>query len=327
MPDTNSSPKKPLSESMLASATVDNTPRVGVVLSSFQGGVEHDGTPVSGLSDPQPVDKELSNAQIADMLRKAMQLGSRGRRMSPGGVSGDDWVLIKITRTRDVSTDPRLLEALLRLYGEGKQGKRFTVAEAAPATPEINAILKDCNARFAGRRFEYVDLAVAEMLESAAPRRTFAARNPDGIYSLARVFRECDRLITLSPLRTSPATGVAPSLASYWAFAGNQRKLPELGEAADVLNDIYLHHPADYAVVGGSHHHDGTKPIHHNLAIAGSNAVSVDAVAAAVMGYEPEKLALFDRMELRGFGVVSPDAIWTRGNEIEEARGPFRKPV
>lgn len=327
MPDHQVSPKKPLSESMLASATVDNTPRIGIVLSSFKGGAEHDGTPVPGLADPQPVHKELTNTQVDAMLRKAMQLGSRGPRMSLGGVSGDDWVLIKITQSRDASTDPRVLAALLRIYGEAKQGRRFTVAEAAPATPEMTALLEDCNTRFPGRRFEYVNLAAAEMLESAAPRRSFASRNPDGVYKLARVFRECDKVITVSPLRTHPATGVALSVFSYLAFAGDQQKLPSLGEPVDVLNDIYLHHPAEYAIVGGSYHHDGARKIHHNLIIAGANALCVDAVAAAVMGYPPEKLPLFDRMELRGFGVVNPDSIWTRGNEIEEARGPFRKPA
>ncbi|MFN7934807.1 MAG: DUF362 domain-containing protein [Bryobacteraceae bacterium] len=327
MPDTNSSPKKPLSESMLASATVDNTPRIGVVLSSFQGGAEHDGTPIRGLADPQPVHKELTNTQVEAMLRKALELGSRGRRMSLGGVSGDDWVVVKITETRDASTDPRLLAALLRIYGESKQGQRFTIAEGAPARPELLALIEDCNRRFAGRRFEYVNLAEAEMLESAAPRRTFAAKNPEGIYSLARVFRECDKLITVSPLRTSPVTGVALSVSSYLAFAGNQQQLPSMGEAVDVLNDIYLHHPAEYAIVGGSYHHDGERKIHHNVVIAGQNALCVDAVGAAVMGFDPEKLALFDRMELRGFGVVNTDSIWTRGNEIAEARGPFRKRV
>jgi hypothetical protein len=44
------------------------------------------------------------------------------------------------------------------------------------------------------------------------------------------------------------------------------------------------------------------------------------------MGFDPEKLPLLDRLEARGFGVISPDSIWTRGNEIEQARKPFRKP-
>src|SRR5690242_20469579 len=114
MPDPHGSPRKPLSESMLASATVDNTPRIGIVLSSFAGSVEHDGTPIQGLADPQPVDKELTHAQVEAMLRRALELGSGGKCMSLGGVSGDDWVLVKITQTREASTDPRVLAALLR---------------------------------------------------------------------------------------------------------------------------------------------------------------------------------------------------------------------
>ena len=73
-------------------------------------------------------------------------------------------------------------------------------------------------------------------------------------------------------------------------------------------------------------HRDATGEIRHNIVIAGTNALSVDAIGAAVMGFDALKLPLHDKLELRGFGVRDPDLIWTRGNELDEARKPFRKP-
>ena len=42
-----------------ASATEDTSPRVGIVLSSFAGGEDHDGSKVTGLPEPRPVDAQL----------------------------------------------------------------------------------------------------------------------------------------------------------------------------------------------------------------------------------------------------------------------------
>jgi len=66
--------------------------------------------------------------------------------------------------------------------------------------------------------------------------------------------------------------------------------------------------------------------VHHNLAIAGTKAVSVDAVAAAVMGFKPANLPFLALAERKGFGTRDLDSIWTRGNEIEEASRNFRRP-
>lgn len=56
--------KKPANESVTATATQNATPRVGVVLSSFAGAKEHDGTALKGLADPRPKDSDLTDVQL-----------------------------------------------------------------------------------------------------------------------------------------------------------------------------------------------------------------------------------------------------------------------
>lgn len=320
-------------ESMLASATMDRTPHVGIVLSSFRGGEEHDGTPIKGLTDPRPVDADLTDAQMDALLRKAVQVS--GRRGGLGRSAGpEDWVVVKIVLTPEISTDVRLVRSLLGFLAEGKRGRRFTIATDAPADAANSELVASLASRYKDRRFEYVDLSTAPYLQVPAVRRTFAKNNPDGVYAIPKVIRECDQILTVTPMQTSPVTGVALSVSSYWSMAptsvyGPQReKLMALGDPVDVLTDLYLHHPADYAIVGGSKHRDAAGNIvHHNIVIAGRGALPVDAVGAAVMGFDPAKLPLLDKLELRGFGVRDTDSIWTHGNEIDEARATFEKPA
>lgn len=332
MPDEKARGQRALQEAMLASASVDRTPRIGLVVSSFKGGAEHDGTPIAGLPSPRAVDAELSPSEQDTLLRKAIALSRRGRgaTLQIDGIGAEDWVVIKITG----ATDLRLVRSLLEILATARQGRRFTIAEDVEAPAGYAAMLNELAARHRTARFEYLNLAGAPHLSAPAVRRTFAAKNPDGIYAILKVIRECDRMITVGPLGVSPLTGVALSASSYWSIApktvygSGREKLLALGDPVDVLCDLYLHHPPDYAILGGAMHKDGAgRSIRHNIVIAGRSALAVDAVGAAVMGFDVKKVPLLDKLEARGFGVSDVDSIWTRGNEIEEARRPFEKPA
>lgn len=321
---------------MLASATIDTVPRVGVVLSSFARGEEHDGTKIAGLADPRPADAALTQAQIGAMLLRAMELSTRAGqppRRRRAAQSSEDWVVFLIAQAPEAATDLGLLRSLIDHYAGQGMGRRLSVATASAPAPELGKLIAELKAKHTAVLVEAVDLSRDPYLQVPAARRTFAAKNPEGVYAVPRTIRECDRLITVSPLQTSPLTGVALSAARYWAVApvavygAGHEKLRELGDLEDVLIDLYLHHPPDYAIVGGTRHRDAAGEVRHNIVIAGANAVAVDAIGAAVMGFEPPKLVLYERLEARGFGIHTPDLIWTRGSEIEDARRPFRKPA
>ncbi|MGA9623467.1 MAG: hypothetical protein WBQ65_03275, partial [Bryobacteraceae bacterium] len=110
-----------------AGATVDTTPRVGIVLSSFTGSEDHDGTKIQGLADPSPVNAELSAGQIDAMLRKAISLGTSRRGGLTGIVASDDWVVIKPRIQTDPYlrgsvTDLRVVRSLIEFLVEHKCG-------------------------------------------------------------------------------------------------------------------------------------------------------------------------------------------------------------
>lgn len=304
---------KPVEESITASATFNRTPQVAIVSSDFRGGEEHDGTKIKGLPGPVPVDQELSDSQLSAMVERAISLGGLRNAGLPGIIDEDEWVLILPDTT--AAADPRVTLAVVNVLALRKRGKRFTLAGGAWSAPLVVELAR----RHPRVRFESIDLARDEHLE--APLLS----HPERVYSVAQTVRRCDRIITLAPLAVDEQFGVSLSVSNYLAVG---RALTTGAAPEQVLCDLFAHHPADYAVAGGTRAVDtGGRVFRFNVVAAGPNATAVDAVGAAIMGYNPRRLPLLERLARDGFGDADTDSIWTRGEEIKQVRRPFRKPV
>ena len=305
--------KKPLEESITASATFNRTPQVGIVSSDFRGGEEHDGTKLEGLRDPAPVDRELSPAQLDAMLEKAISLGGPRNGGLPGMIDREDWVVI--LPATSAASEPRITFAVVNMLAARKRGKRFTLGGGAWSAPMVEQLAS----RYPHARFESIDLARDKHLEAPLLRR------PERGYSVAQSVRRCDRIITLAPLAVGDEFGISLSVSNYLT-AG--RALKGGATAEQALSDLFSHHPADYAVVGGTRAVEaGDRILPFNIVLAGPSATAVDAVGAAIMGYDPEKLPLIDRLARDGLGMADTWSIWTRGEEIEKVRRGLRKPA
>src|ERR1035437_9449375 len=116
--------KKP-DGAFVAGATQDPTPRVGIVLSSFKQGTEHDGTKIPGLTEPQAPGAELTPAQLDAMVRKAIDLAAGRHAEFWETVEPEDWIVVK-TGSR---TDPRIVGGAISYLAERKRGLRFTVID------------------------------------------------------------------------------------------------------------------------------------------------------------------------------------------------------
>ena len=92
--------------------------------------------------------------------------------------------------------------------------------------------------------------------------------------------------------------------------------------------DLFSFHQADYAIVGGSFgaEGDGGQMRRHNVIIAGNSAPAVDTAGAAVMGFDSTKIRHLEMAMRHGYGLNDAESLWTRGNEISEAKVEFRKP-
>jgi uncharacterized protein (DUF362 family) len=316
-----------------AGATEDTAPRVGIVLSSFTGSEDHDGTKIPGLADPAPVDAELSAGQIDAMLRKAISLGTSRRGGLAAIVASDDWVVIKPRIQTDPYlrgsiTDLRVVRSLIEFLAEHKCGARFTIAEgpeskaAADGWTSYDNMIRELSQKYPKIAFDRVDLNFDEAIELPLRGKALA-------YFIPKTIQQCDRIISVAPLATSERTSVSLSVANYWGIAPGahygfpKTGLLKLGRPDEVLVDLFSYHPADYAIIGGAWGVEGGgRSVHQNVLVAGTNAVSVDAVGAAIMGFDPTKVAHLALAQRRGFGVADLGPIWVRGNEIEQARRP-----
>jgi len=307
--------KKP-EDTFVAGATPDPTPRVGIVLSSFKEGEDHDGTKIPGLKDPQPPAADLTPEQFDAMIRRAIDLASRRTAEFFEVVEPDDWVVIK-TRPR---TDWRIVSGAISYLAEHQRGLRFTVIDRLPEAgdwgQDYRKLVSGLGAEFPKARVELVDLNSAPTIDLPV------ADKPGVTYSIPKIVQQCDRMISIAPLSTDPVMGVSLSVGNYAAISSKPAATDE------ALIDLFTYRPADLALVGGCWgvEGDGT-PVHHNVLISGMKAVAVDSVAAAVMGFKPADLPFLALGKKRGFGVWDPDDIWTRGNELEEARRDFKKPT
>lgn len=368
-------------DGIIASATQDTTPRVGIVLSSFKEGTDHDGSKIKGLDDPRPPAADLTSAQIDAMVRKAIDLAATRAGDFASSVEPEDWVVIKTHisscygLTPEVKdggahqpyvsgsvTDPRIVRAVISYLAEQKRGMRFTIAEASGQWLPVERskspvdgwstewggafdglsyrkLVQDLARRFPGARFEIADLNFAESMEVPVPGKALARNNPEGVYTVPKIIQQCDRLISVAPLKTDSTSGVSLSVKNYLGIAPGSKygfpknALVKLGSPDEVIIDLFSYHPADLAIVGGCWGLEGdgpdgagAAPVHHNIAIAGVKAPCVDAVAAAVMGFDIAGLPFLKLAEDKGFGTREIDMIWTRGNEVDEARRAFRKP-
>ena len=158
----------------VASASRDETARVAIVLSSFAGSSDHDGTPVKGLADPQRVTKDLTDAQIDAMVRKALDLdNSRGGGLR-GIAEGEDWIVVY-----GIGPDVRVVRSIIAFLLDHKCGARITAALGSDGRTTDRGVAsggasyRQLTADFAKMhpavQFDFVDVSLDGTVESPAP--------------------------------------------------------------------------------------------------------------------------------------------------------------
>jgi hypothetical protein len=338
-------------EWVTAAASRDTAPRVGLIPSTFAGSEELDGKKIRRLVKPAKLEAALTGAQLEDMLRLAVELGGGRRGGLVTAIDREDWVVVKVCvgalpgadfHPGKIS-DPRLARAVLRYLAEKGLGRRFTIAEGAPGRGaawettwggefeglSYRAMVGQLAKQYPRLQYELVDLNTAPALKMPVEGRVFAAKNAAGMYHVPRVLRECDKVISIAPLGTGAGSGVGLTVMNYLGFAPGEKYgypksgLAALGAAGEVALDYYSFHPADYAIVGGTMAGDGKGARRHNVVIAGTNGPAVDAVGAAVMGFESTGIRHLELAVERGYGLNDAYSIWTRGAEIEEVKAEF----
>ena len=267
------------------------------------------------------------------------------------------------TQGSGVITDWRIVRALIKMVQQVAPDARVTIAEGSgewipPGSPpnEAMAVVGD-GFEVAGYRqllndpeFSDVDLDIVDLNFDEAVETPV----PDGgncmeSYYVPLTILECDVLIDVPVLKVIGGVGmtvamknligIAPGMKYGWAKSsgyppgsGNPG-LPHFPSTLDeLIVDLTAIAEVDFTVVDAITGMERAKtdrwgglPVRMNTIVASADIVAADAVAAAVMGFNPDDIEYVTLASWRGLGTGDLSQIKVNGQPIEQVRRRFEK--
>lgn len=160
----------------------------------------------------------------------------------------------------------------------------------------------------------------------------------DHIYA-ARLALEADVIITLPKLKTHASTWYTGAIKNmFGAVATHTRKeahrLASYERFSSALVDVFsVFRPrVRLAIMDGVTGMEGEgprhgSPLHAGVILASFDAVALDTVSSAVMGFEPTRILTTRYAAERGFGVGELGGIDIRGERLDDVAVDFIKPT
>ncbi len=166
---------------------------------------------------------------------------------------------------------------------------------------------------------EWVDLGQSPRIEVNVKNPVFFEK-----VKVAKELVECDVLINAGTLKTHHLVGVTVAIKNIYGALEMQDRINyhQLDRIEEIIVDLNLVKPSSLVVVDGgfsTHHWPAFEVQKMDLAMAGDNAVLVDAVAAKVMGANPKALRYLKWAEEHGLGSSNIEKHRVLGLTVEEA--------
>ncbi len=274
---------------------------------------------------------------ILDAVRRAVRSASGDQPLIKQG----DRVLLKpnifCPSPAPLTTDPRVVAAMVTValeLGAGEvivgEGRSISTAKYRKA----NNTTRACS-EFVGMT-QAVEAAGGKMLFFEEAER-IVVDVPDGLVlkrvNIPKIALDADVFIDMPVLKIHSLTLVTLGIKNLHGVISDDDKLfghsyPALPEK---LTDFLRVRKPDLTVMDGvtglegDHAEEGT-PVPMNLIFAGRDVVAVDAVASAVIGFDPMEIDINRVAHEQGLGVADLSAIQVVGESIESVRRPFRRP-
>jgi hypothetical protein len=230
--------------------------------------------------------------------------------------------------------------------------------EFAGLKGSLGDVLKAAEARFPGKKFDYVDLSYDAVRDASGQFKWMdVPRSPNGIgaygekkvYVPANTIVNCDFLITVPVMKVHLTCGITACLKNYvgtaprvvYANPGNfsnnllHNRHSLEGRIDSFIADLAAFHPPDYCVVDairGLQHseHRINRPdqeVRSNLILAGEDPVATDAVIANIMGFQPWDIEYLHMTSRRQMGTMDLRGVDVIGEEPDRVRRRWGKPA
>ena len=270
--------------------------------------------------------------EVEDAVRRAVDLAGDFPAITPEAT-----VLVKpniVSPSPSGSgniTDARVTEAVIRILLE-QNPKRVIIGEGSsvgydfPGRMDSLHCLEVSGTAEVARRLgvDLVDLNRDEVVEVRA-ENAFIMET----FGVARTAWEADVTIDLPVLKTHVRTGITCGLKNMkGVLPGDEKKRTHrlgLDRAIVDLNRMVKPH---FTIVDAIVCMEGTNSypddcVRLDRIVAGADVVAVDAVCAALAGFDVEQILHVKLAGEEGLGVADLDKIEVRGERIESSRRPF----
>ncbi|UCD45925.1 MAG: DUF362 domain-containing protein [Candidatus Bathyarchaeota archaeon] len=244
------------------------------------------------------------------------------------GLSGGEHVVIKpnVCNAKNpygmVITDFGVVEAVIGLVKE--KTDRITVVESdnisGTATDRVRR--SGLSELMKGLGVEFLNLSEdeGEVHEVAGKK-----------LRLPRTVLDADRFINLPKMKTEGHVSVTLSVKNLFGVPMRRRKSQLHGRLDEILPYLAKTVVSDLVVVDGITAMEGNGPIigtprELGIIVAGTNAVSVDAVCANIMGFDPHEIRYLARAHEIGLGEIDVERIHVAGEDWRRFAVPFERP-
>ena len=204
---------------------------------------------------------------------------------------------------------------------------------------EIRLVESDSMSKYADKAFErYGFRDYVEELSSQGVNisLTNLSKSPltefqfDGTYfknpKLPVILSDAGTIVSVALAKTHSLTMITGALKNLFGFLPRKDQVfyhPNIHEVIQDLNNMFR---SSLCLIDGRMGLEGVisgNPKSLGCLILGRNPVSVDAVMARVMGFDPEKIRHIVEAGIIGLGSLNPEVI---GNKVEDCRVEFKTP-
>jgi len=222
-----------------------------------------------------------------------------------------------------INTDPRVLEAVLRLVKKKSKNVLVVESDAASGTAEkrllntgIMKAIEKCDA-------EFLNLSKDETEEHTVAGMTIA---------LPKTALRADYIINVPKFKTNMDVVLSIAMKNMFGFVAPRKKTPLHAHLAEVI--VYLNKAIrqDMIITDGIMAMEGLGPILGNkvdlgLIISGRNAVTVDAACCHMAGFNPFGVETLWKAHQQGMGEIDPQKIQFLGNDVNHLQSRFSRPT
>jgi uncharacterized protein (DUF362 family) len=277
-----------------------------------------------------PVVSVVKDETAPEAVRKAVDLIGGIQKIVRKG----DKVFIKpnlvvpLAKESGATTDPEVVRAVIQIVREAgasqiKVGDApffFYKSRKAFETTGTQTVVEEEGA-------EAVYLDEEEYLEIESPKAKLM-----NTIKLPKVLLDCNKFITVPKLKTHAMCRVSLAIKNQIGLLTPEEK--QIYHRTDIhqkVVDVTLAAKPALAIIDGLIGFEGQGPTYGDavdmgVIIAGTDVVSVDAVASSIMGFEPSEIPYIRLAALRRLGEMDLNKIEVRGTSISKARKNFKRP-